>query len=148
MFNIKRIAKIAVLTLIYIIGLVLDPVLKLSSLDKTKHYQTSQSNFLLDFLVSHRLLEDIHIIPYFLKSIASYVYSLNKTRKFTNWYVFEEQVSKNPDTVFMKFPKSNTNEEFEEYTYQEAYNIVLKLSAYLTTDTIDCKPGQIIGLYY
>lgn len=148
MIDLKRIVRIAAFTLIYLIGLIVDPIVKLSSLEKTKHYQTSRSNFLLDFLISQRLLEDIHIIPYFLKSVVKYVYSLNRTQRFTNWYVFEEQVLIQPNTIFMKFPKSTANEEFEEYTYKQAYDIILKLSAYLTTDSIDCKPGEIIGLYY
>lgn len=148
MINTKRIVKIGVLTLIYLVGLIIDPFFKLSSLDNTKHYKTSKSNVIIDYLTSLRILEDIHIIPYFLKAIGSYVYALKKTQQFTNWYVFENQVSKNPNNLFMKFPKNNTYEEFDEYTYKQAHKIILRLSAYLTTDTIDCKPGQIIGLYY
>ncbi|XBW35427.1 hypothetical protein QEN19_000993 [Hanseniaspora menglaensis] len=148
-FYIKAFAAIT----ITLIAILLNPLLNLTTL-KNSLANNNQSNKLIYFLKKYRLLEDIHIIPYFFKAIGQYVYKINYSKTFTNWYTFKKQANSNPNRLFMRYPVKNENMNkikkefiFEDYTYGQAEIMIYKLSSYLVNEA-NCEPGQIIGMYY
>lgn len=149
-----NIVKAFIIIGVTLLAIILDPLLKLSSLSNSIGV-TSKNNVFVKYLIKFRLLEDIHIIPYFFKEIGGYIYRLKYTNTFTNWYIFKEKCSSNPSKLLMKYPIKTDNPNdteplytFEEYTYGEAEQMIYRLSKYLTSEKVQCKPGQIIGMYY
>ena len=148
------IAKTFIVLSISIIAIILDSIFNITSLENSTGLN-NKHNVFINFLIKHRLLEDIHIIPFFLKNIPQYIYKLKFKNTFTNWYIFKEHCDAEPSKIFMKYPiaKENAKDDeplytFEQYTYKEAEEMIYRLSKYLTSEEIQCKPGQIVGMYY
>ncbi|CCF57057.1 hypothetical protein KAFR_0C00620 [Kazachstania africana CBS 2517] len=129
------------LLLFRILRIILFPITKLIS--------WSCGDFFHRLNEKHRISEDLYIIPYFFEAIFSYIWALNRHR-FQNWYLFENEVLKNGSNLAIRYvrpiPGSKDNFNLESYTYQEFYDIVLRLS-YILYNTYDVNPNDHIAIH-
>lgn len=105
-------------------------------------------DFFQKFDERHRIKEDFYIIPYFLKSVFLYAWSV-KRHKFQTWYIFTKQVESNPDGLSIRYTRPVSGKpgeyELESYTYRQTYEIVLRLS-YILRNTYNVSPGDYIAI--
>lgn len=107
---------------------------------------------------AHRISDDWYIIPYFVKAVCNYGYYL-LSHKLNYWYIFEHQVHKqtkrDPNKLALVYvsnaldkklgPKVDSNFIVEKYSYQQLYDIILRLS-YILVNQYNIKPGDTIGV--
>lgn len=95
----------------------------------------------------YRVREDFFIIPFFLKALGRYMISVRRNR-FQYWYTFTRVVKKNGNRTAICYPRPTTVKgeyELEKYTYQEFYDIVLRLS-HIMHYQYGVQAGDHIGL--
>ncbi|CCD22791.1 long-chain fatty acid transporter FAT1 NDAI_0A06370 [Naumovozyma dairenensis CBS 421] len=95
----------------------------------------------------HRIKEDWYIIPYFLKSVFSYFFTVRRHR-FQTWYIFIKQVELNGDRLAIRYAKPLAKKgeyELESFTYKETYDIVLRMS-HILTYKYNVKSGDYVAL--
>ncbi|QLQ80401.1 hypothetical protein HG537_0D04020 [Torulaspora globosa] len=95
----------------------------------------------------YRIREDFYIIPFFLKSLVKYIYTVRQNR-FQYWYLFIKQVKKNGNGTAICYPRPldvKGEYKLESYTYNELYEIVLRLSHILHYQ-YGVEAGDHIGL--
>ncbi|KAH3672395.1 hypothetical protein WICMUC_004231 [Wickerhamomyces mucosus] len=102
-------------------------------------------NCLSRFNEKHQITEDIDIIAYVLKRVAITVNNALKGNH-SYWYLFESIAKKYPNNNGLIFVKP-TSEYFslESYTFQEIYDIVLRLS-FILVDKYGLKSGDTVAL--
>lgn len=91
----------------------------------------------------YRIKEDFYIIPFFFKALFSYIWALKKNR-FHGWYIFERNVKKYPNNLFIKFVNLKKN-DLQSFTYKETHDIVLRLSYHLSVN-YGVKAGDHIAM--
>lgn len=94
-----------------------------------------------------RLREDFYIIPFFIKAVVRYVISVRQNR-FQYWYTFTKIVKKYPNNIAICYPRPSAVKgeyELEKFTYQEFYDIVLRLSYFMRSE-YGVTAGEHIGL--
>lgn len=97
----------------------------------------------------YRVKDDWYIASYFLVAVPKYIWSVYQSR-FQFWYLFEKQVAKNGDHLALSYPRPLLEKgeyEVENYTYQELYDIVLRLSYVLYYD-YGVKEGECVAMDY
>ncbi|GMM34585.1 long-chain fatty acid transporter [Saccharomycopsis crataegensis] len=103
----------------------------------------------------HRVSDDWFIITYFVRAVLHYGY-LVLSHRLNYWYTFEKQVKKHPNSKALVYvspaiikgdPSDLSSPQFniETYTYQELYDIVLRLS-YILVNEYNIKPDDSIGI--
>ncbi|ODV96672.1 hypothetical protein PACTADRAFT_48495 [Pachysolen tannophilus NRRL Y-2460] len=89
-----------------------------------------------------RLSQDLHILPNFFTRVFQHIVHILKG-KVNFWYTFESVVEKYSENIALVYPrripgkttKDGDNQfEIEKYTYQELYDIILRLSYILSND--------------
>ncbi|SCV03405.1 LAMI_0H07888g1_1 [Lachancea mirantina] len=78
----------------------------------------------------YRVKEDWYIAPYFLAAVPKYAWNAYHQR-FQYWYLFEKQVRKHGNSLCITYPRPLGRKgqfEVERFTYQETYEVVLRLS--------------------
>lgn len=96
------------------------------------------------------IADDMYIIQYVIKKAIGHVYSM-LTGQLSYWYIFERVVKANPNKLALVYPRPVAGQtgddafELESYTFQELYDIILRLSEILA-HRYGVKEGDTIGV--
>lgn len=99
-----------------------------------------------------QLTSDLVLIQYVVRRAIKHIVNVMRS-KTSYWYIFEEQAHKHPNNLALIFPrptfkgKGDDAFQIESYTYQELYDIVLKLSEILV-HRYGIKSGDTVGIYF
>lgn len=94
--------------------------------------------------------DDMYIIPYVIKKAIGHVISTMRGQ-LSYWYIFERAVRANPNKLALVYPKPVQGQtgdaafDLESYTFQELYDIILRLSEILA-HRYGVKEGDTIGI--
>jgi len=96
------------------------------------------------------IADDIYIIQYVIRKAIAHLISVVRGQ-VSYWYIFENAVKANPNHLALIYPKPVPGRigddafELERYTFQDLYDIVLRLSEILA-HRYGVKEGDTIGI--
>lgn len=97
-----------------------------------------------------RINNDLYIIQYVIRRGLDHILKVS-LGKVSYWYLFEEVVKQNPHQLALVFVRPNPGRKgddafrLERYTFQELYDIILRMS-YILVDKYSVQPNDTIGI--
>ncbi|KAH3685198.1 hypothetical protein WICPIJ_003827 [Wickerhamomyces pijperi] len=103
---------------------------------------------LANYNETHQITTDIKLITWVVQRILLHL-TMSIRGEFSYWYYFESMVKSQPSNMALSFIKPTTTPgfELENYTFQETYDIVLRLSSILVEE-YGLQSGDVIGMDY